>query len=272
MLLNVPIPVRDLEPPVNGRSTLARLFSNGPVYAASLAKFSPRDAAGQERPPTLSEWETLLHSATLAGPRDRIPSLPDDLTQLVYGRVSGVARGSRWRAQLSDPQSGGLTLQIPLPGQAYSYVISSVDRGTFGTGQVQSAPLLVRYPDTAYAAHGNYGVQYSLSLPLINPTDQIQTVTVALQTPLKSNQDQGNLQFYERPPQSIFFRGTVRIRYQDDQGTPRTQYVHLVQQQGQQGDPLVTLRVAPQDVRLVQVDLIYPPDAKPPQVLTVQTK
>ncbi|MEM7119360.1 MAG: DUF3370 family protein, partial [Chloroflexota bacterium] len=43
MLLNVPIPVKDLEPPINGRSTLARLRSSAPVYMASLAKFASQN-------------------------------------------------------------------------------------------------------------------------------------------------------------------------------------------------------------------------------------
>ena len=28
--------------------------------------------------------------------------------------------------------------------------------------------MLVRYPDTAYRAHGNYGIRYSFRLPLYN--------------------------------------------------------------------------------------------------------
>ncbi|WP_375539795.1 DUF3370 family protein [Cylindrospermum sp. FACHB-282] len=31
--------------------------------------------------------------------------------------------------------------------------------------------MLVRYLDRTYAAHGNYGVQYNISLPLSNITN-----------------------------------------------------------------------------------------------------
>src|SRR5919199_5434755 len=55
MLMNLPIPVRTLEPPLNGRSTLIRLHSDGTVYAASLARFAPVDSQGNERAPTLEE-------------------------------------------------------------------------------------------------------------------------------------------------------------------------------------------------------------------------
>jgi hypothetical protein len=52
---------------------------------------------------------------------------------------------------------------------------------------------------------------------------------------------------------------------------PQTRYVHLVQRRGQQGEPLVKLEMKSGEKRLVEVDFIYPPDASPPQVLTVKT-
>lgn len=269
MLLNLPIPVRTLDPPINGRSTMLRLRSSGPVYAASLATFAETDADGTEQAPDLATWEQLLQSGEFAGPRDKTPTLPGAAGALIYGRVAGVALGSQWQAQLSDPQNP-FRLTIPAPGQAFSYGISTLEQGTYGTGQVQSAPLLVRQPDTAYQAHGNYGIEYNLSLPLYNPTTESQRVAVTLQTPLKRNQPNTGLSFYEPPPSRIFFRGTVRLRYRDASG-PRTRYVHLVQQQGQRGVPLVELTLPPGTSQLVQVDLLYPPDATPPQVLTVRT-
>lgn len=265
MLMNLPIPVQSLTPPLNGRSALIRVRTNGPVYAASLGMFAPSTAEGSERPPTLQEWQNLLRTAGLAGPRDKTPTPPATPGKLVYGRVAGVAKGSRWISQ------NGLKLPIPSPGEAFSYVLSSVDRGTLGTGQVQSAPMLVRYPDTAYQAHGNYGIEYDLNLPLYNSSAQVQQVNLAIQTPIKTEQTQDGLRFNSPPPNRVFFRGTVRLRYRDDQGNPQTRYLHLVQKQGEQGSPLVTLTLNPQETRLVEVNLIYPPDATPPQVLTVET-
>jgi Protein of unknown function (DUF3370) len=271
LLFNAPIPTQTLTPPINGRSTLAHLLSTGEVRVASLALFAKTDAAGQERAPTLDEWEALLTSGTLAGPRDKTPTPVDQKGPLVYGRVAGVARGSRWQAQLINPtRSQQVQLAIPEPGGAFSYPLSTVARGTFGTGQVHSATMIARYPDTAYAAHGNYGVEYNLTLPLYNPTQTNQTVSVLLQTPLKT--DEGTaLKFNSPPPPRVFFRGTVRLRYQDESG-PQTRYVHLVQLQGQQGEPLVKLSLKPQASSLVQVDFLYPPDATPPQVLTIRTE
>lgn len=274
MLMNLPIPVRELTPPLNGRSTIMRLRSNGKVYMASLAMFAKQNPDGSERAPTLEEWQQLLETGDLSTPRDKTPTPLDavnNVNNFIYGRVAGVARGSVWKAQLVD-RPGSFDLTIPQPGEAFSYGLSTLVRGTLGTNQVQSAPMLVRYPDTAYQAHGNYALEYNLTLPLTNPTSQQQTVTIAIQTPIKEDQlSQPGLRFFDPPPRQVFFRGTVRISYNDDWGIPRTRYFHLVQRRGQQGEPLVQLNLPPGSRRLVAVDFIYPPDATPPQVLTVET-
>jgi hypothetical protein len=271
VLLNLPIPVRGLEPPLNGRSTLMRLRSSGTVYAASLARYAPLDAAGNERTPTLEEWQAILEKGELASPRDRVPTPPETTTgQIIYGRVAGVAQGSEWKAELVDSPTTR-TLTIPESGQAFSYGLSTLPRGTLGTGQSQSARMLVRYPDTAYFAHGNYGVHYSLTLPLVNPTRETQTVALTFQTPIKEDQLRQGLRFFEPPAKQVFFRGTVRVRYNDDAGSPQTRYLHLVQRRGQMSEPLVTLKMPPSNQRLVQVDFLYPPDSTPPQVLTIRT-
>ena len=271
MLLNLPIPVQSLDPPINGRSTLMRLRSNGAVYAASLAMYARLNPDGTERPPTLAEWQQLLDNGDLAGPRDRTPTPPEQTSgQVIYGRVSGVAQGSQWQAQLVD-NSDAHYLSIPQRGQAFSYGLSTVSQGRLGTNQIQSAPLLVRYPDTAYRAWGNYGIQYSLTMPLYNNTGQPQIITLSIQTPVKEDQTQGGLRFLNPPAPQVFFRGTVRLRYNDDQNLPRTRYVHLVQKKGQPGEPLITLKMKERDRRLVQVDVLYPPDSTPPQVLSVKT-
>lgn len=273
MLLNLPIPVRELTPPLNGRSTYMRLRSNGTVYAASLAMFAKTNADGSERVPTLAEWEDLLKNGDLSTPRDKTPTpIQGTGKPAIYGRVAGVSRGSQWRSLLTD-NSNSRYLTIPQPGQAFSYALSSLHGGTFGTGQIQTAPMLVRYPDTAYFAHGNYGIQYSLRLPLLNNSQSAKNVTVSLQTPIKENElTKSGLRFFTTPARQVFFRGTVRVRYRDEQGKPATKFVHLVQKRGEPGQPLVSLNMKPGDNSWVEVDFLYPPDASPPQVLTVATQ
>jgi len=258
--------------PSNGRTALMYLSSDGPLHLASLAMYAPRLANGDERVPTLSEWIGLLKTGDLAGPRDIPPTSPDDKAAdpFYYGRVAGVAQGERWDAiATDDPDSDSLS--IPAPGEAFSYVISTLDRNTLGTGQIQSAPMLARYPDTAYRAHGNYGVHYSLTLPLKNQTEALQTVFLKFQTPLQDESLKDGLRFRQPPDNAIFFRGTVRIQATNRLGLAQSRYVHLVQRRGQAGEPLLKLELPPGEQRQVVVDFLYPPDATPPQVITVQT-
>nr|WP_298975917.1 DUF3370 domain-containing protein [uncultured Thermosynechococcus sp.] len=258
LIANLPIPVQGLDPPLNGRSLLIRARSSGEIYLAGLARF------GHE-PPTLEQWQQTLMEGELVTPRDRSPTPPDQGGSIVYGRVAGVALGSRWHNPQQPP------IPIPEAGSAFSYPISSLVAGRLGSGQIQSAPLVRRYPDTAYAAHGNYGVEYDLILPLKNTSDRPHTVRLALQTPIKFDTPASGLRFFAEPPNRIFFRGSVRLRFRDDQGTPQSRIIHLVQRQGQQGEDLVRLTLQPQEIRRVQFTLLYPPDATPPQVLTIET-
>lgn len=279
MVLNHPINIRELVPPINGRSTLMHVESSGPVYVASLAQEVGIDENGEETPPSVESWMSILEEGSLAGPRDRTPApLPlEEGVQLIYGRVAGVSQGSRWDATLTDADSSenaepSSRFTIPTAGEAFSYGISLLYAGTMGTGQNQSAEMLVRYPDTAYESHGNYGVRYSLTLPLYNPTDTEKTVTVALETAIKEDElSEGGLRFFEPLPPQTFFRGPVQVRYSTDNGIPRIRNIHLVMRRGQQGTPLVEVTLAPQSSRTVNVDLLYPADSTPPQVLTIST-
>jgi hypothetical protein len=265
---------RGRELPSNGRSALLYLYSSGPVHVANMAMFAPRNNRGEERAPTLREWLDLLVNGGLAGPRDIPPTNPEQYREparFYYGRVAGVSRGSQWRTFITD-NDGTTSLQIPNPGESFSYVVSTVDRNTLGTGQIQSADMLVRYPDTAYRAHGNYGIHYNLALPLYNDTNEAKTVAIKLQTPLQDESLISGLRFRTPPEDRIFFRGTVRVSYSSGVlGNMQSRYIHVVQRRGQEGEPLLQLRVPAGVQRLVEVDLLYPPDATPPQVLTVKT-
>ncbi|MEM9215456.1 MAG: DUF3370 domain-containing protein [Cyanobacteria bacterium P01_F01_bin.150] len=258
--------------PTNGRTTLMRLFSSGPVHLASLAMHAPLTNDNHERVPTLSEWEDLLAEEGLSGPRDYPPTPPEaqQFSRFFYGRVAGVAKGSQWMATLTDNSRSG-SLTIPAKGGHVSYALSTLDHNTFGTGQIQSAPMVTRYPDTAYRAHGNYGIHYNLSLPLHNDTDQSQKVAIKFETPIQDENQRDRLTFLNPPDDRIFFRGTILLRYLDSWNLPQARYFHLVQKRGQEGRPLITLTMPPGDRRLVKVEFLYPPDATPPQVLTVET-
>ncbi|MBY0550808.1 MAG: DUF3370 domain-containing protein [Candidatus Obscuribacterales bacterium] len=262
LLYNLPIPVVGGRSR-NTRSTLVRASTSAPIYAASLATFTNGQA------PSVKDWEHILTNGSLAGPRDRRPTAPSRSASPIYSRVAGVSKGSVWRGYFTDDPHGALRLTIPSAGQSVSYVVATVEQGAFGTKQLQSAPLIVRYPDTSFKAHGNYAVEYNLYIPLTNPTSVKQPVTITLQTPFKSNISKNGLYFTNPPQKQIWFRGTIRTRYRDDNGAQVTRYTHVVERQGDAGSPILSLNITPGETRMVTVDFIYPPDCTPPQILTV---
>ncbi len=265
-----PPPIIQRPIPSNGRTAMMYLTSSGPVHVASLARYADTLPNGNERVPALQEWLEVLKQGSLAGPRDIPPSNPDTYRfgRFYYGRVAGVSKGSMWKATLTDNADADV-LTIPGPGDVFSYVLSSVDRNTFGTGQIQSAPMLARYPDTAYRAHGNYGVRYSLKLPFYNNRGADQTITIKFQTPMRDEQLANGLRFRRPPENRIFFRGTVRLKFKTQTGLERSHYVHLVQRRGQEGEPLLRLNIPAEARKELELELVYPPDATPPHVLTV---
>ena len=139
-------------------------------------------------------------------------------------------------------------------------------------GKIQSAPVIERYGDTAYLANGNYGVEYNLKMPLYNDSDSPKTVSLSIQTPIQNDEMNNALQFFASPEERVFFRGTVLFVYKADDGRSRAAYTYVVQNRGQQGQPLVTLTLAPGEQRDVTMQMLYPPDATPPQVLTITTE
>jgi hypothetical protein len=273
-LLVLPLPVRGLDPLLNGRNLQLRLNSDGPVDVATLAAFGPEGT-----PPPPEVWAGILAGGL--SPKEHVPTPRGAPGRMVYSRVSGVQRGATWTGRLTDPGRATLSAsRAPI-----SWPISSLERGTLGTGQVQTAELSAFYPGTAWAAHGNYGVTYALTLPLRNDTRRPLRLAVALESPVKTDAPQGGLKFRGAPLATtsgaeapatgpagpVMFRGTVEVSGLDGpEGRPAgRQSVHLVQRAGQEGPPLGTVTLAPGATREVRVRLIYPADATPPQVLSL---
>jgi hypothetical protein len=174
-----------------------------------------------------------------------------------------VQIGSTWSSTITDPKQPCLsTSRAPI-----SWPIASLERGRLGTGQVQTAELKAFYPGTAWAAHGNYGVAYDISIPLCNRSKLPVALNVALESPLKSDLPVGGLRFNAKPASAVMFRGTVELSGLD--GSPGRQSFHLVQRAGQQGPTLGTVSLVPGASRNLRVRLIYPADATPPQVLSL---
>lgn len=65
-LLALPIPVKGLDPLLNGRNLQLRLESDGPVQLATLAAF------GSEQPPEAEVWSRLLRGGLSA--KEHVPT------------------------------------------------------------------------------------------------------------------------------------------------------------------------------------------------------
>ena len=259
-LLALPIPVRGLDPLLNGRNLQLRLEADGLVDVATVAGFGKGD-----EPPGAAQWQQLLEGNL--SPREHAPTPPEARGPIVYSRVSGVQIGSSWRARITDPGRATLSVsRAPL-----SWPISSLARGSLGTGQVQTAPLQPFYAETAWAAHGNYGVLYDLTIPLRNDTPVPQRLELSLESPLKTDQPLGGLRFRSPPGNAVTFRGTVEVSGLDrDDGRPSGRRgFHLVLRSGMAGPALGQVSLAPGQQRQLQVRLIYPADATPPQALSL---
>jgi hypothetical protein len=259
-LLVLPLPVRGLDPLLNGRNLQLRLESDGPVSLATLAAFG-----GNTTPPPPATWARLLDGPL--SPKEHQPTPRGASGRIIYSRVSGVQEGSVWRATITDPGQRWLNASAA----PISWPIASLERGTLGTGQVQTAELKSFYPGTAWAAHGNYGVEYDLTIPLRNTDAATVQLELALESPIKGDQAQGGLRFNVTPSRAVMFRGPVEVSGLDGPGgrpSARRRF-HLVQRAGDRSPALGTVTLAPGATRNLRVRLIYPADATPPQVLSL---
>ena len=260
-LLVLPIPVAGLDPLLNGRNLQLRMKSSAPVYLATVAAFGNNNS-----PPSDQRWRALLSAGTRS-PKEHQPTPRGSKGRMIYSRVSGVQIGSTWTGTLADPGSTTLNInEAPI-----SWPISSLERGDLGTAQVQTAELKRFDKGTAWAAHGNYGVEYDLTLPLRNPDQSSRTVAIALESPDKRGSSTSKLQFKPGNSGPVMFRGPIEVTGLDGangRAMGRRRF-HLVLRRGQEGPRLGTVSLAPGESRRVRVRLVYPADATPPQVLTV---
>ena len=260
-LVVLPIPVAGLDPLLNGRNLQMRLQSSGSISLAIVAAYGNPKVA-----PLLSRLVELLQSGKLSTKEHR-PTPRGSSGKIVYSRVSGIQLGSTWKATLTDPGSPVLNaINTPI-----SWPISSLEKGSLGTGQVQTAELTTLYDGTAWAAHGNYGVEYDLTLPLHNGSNQTKTYLLTLESPLKNDNNNASLNFRNSATGPVMYRGLIEVSGLKSQArvSMGRRRFHLVLRQGQKGPDLGRITLKPGETHNIRVRLVYPADATPPQVLTL---
>jgi len=247
----------------NALSALLSFESLEPVHLSVLSWVS--DSGSPPRPQDLL---TLLASGQVAGPpeipvTEYDPAKPPPAGGFRYGRVAGMVSGASWRGKLEDlPQA---------PGERVGFPLSSVYLKRMGTGQNQSAPLRVRVPGTAVQSHGNYGVHYLLEADLQNPDPQARSYAVYLHQPLKvieRSPGEALAVFRSPPAEAVFFRGSLRLSWGPEQ-KPEDFWLHQVLRAGEEAPALKVLVLPAGETRRLKLELVYPPDATPPQLLEI---
>jgi hypothetical protein len=262
LLLNQAIPVASLTPPINGRSAFIKIETDQPLFAATLSSLQNK----VDNAPSLERWQQILQQSTLVTPREKSATEPGIPGPIVYGRVAGVQKGSLWLSNIVNSTDG--KYYDVSEAKIQNLPIATVADHTFETAQIQSAPLIARYADTAYLANGNYGVHYSLRFPLHNSSSTERLVTISIKNPVSDKKN--NFYFLPTPGNRVFFRGSLKVT-STLQTSTQFHFFHLVLHQGDSGQNIFKKTLAPAEIENVQLDFYYPPDATPPQIIAIES-
>jgi hypothetical protein len=236
-------------PPSNEGTSAFRFRSDGPVHAAVVL---------EDAQPSAGDVANRLRSGQLLArnPEDKPPTPPGSNAPFVFGRVAGVQEGAKWQGTITTP--GAVDYLIDDQDNQEAFILVGKRTNTLNTGQDHAAPLLTRYPDASYAAHGNYGVTYDLSIPLRNTSARERTVQLFMDSP------GGPL------PVSRVFRGSIGIDITDSLGNTDTQWVHVSQVAGEvPNTPLTRITLRPGETQNVRIRIAYPANATPPHALRI---
>ena len=181
----------------------------------------------------------ILDGGRLAPGRYYLNQLEAIQARRVFSRVGGVAIGDTYNANLAHDLSSSGPLHVPL---------TSTNRHSFGTGEIQVNRLASRMLDSALDNVGTYGVRFDLDLNLRGSGPY----GLVLSHP--SARD-------GKP--FIAFRGSIQLRSPAGQQTLHVglrsgESLLLTSLQLQQGQPLP-----------LQLSLVYPADSTPGHLLSV---
>ena len=222
VLFNTRLPARGI---ANG---LLRGRSDGPFQMAVVAAEDPQSDA---------DLLAVLDRGVLAPGRTYLTMLPDIQSGAVFSRVGGVALGDAYTATVSHDLDQG-PLHVPL---------TSTNRTTFGTREVQVNALASRMVDSSLDNVGTYGVRFDVTLNLkgSGPYELVISHPTAYGKQFTS------------------FRGSIGI--QTNEGYKE---VHVGMQSGESLS-LTPLNLVPGVNNPVTVSLVYPADATPGHLLSV---
>lgn len=207
---------------------LLRGRSDGPFQMAVVAAKNPRSDA---------DILSVLDSGRLAPGRIYLSRVRQIQDGTVFSRVGGVALGDAYQASVTHDLSQG-ALHVPL---------TSTNRHSFGTNEVQVNPLVSRMIDSSLDNVGTYGVRFDVQLNLKG--DGPYQLVLSHPTPNGRS--------------FVAFRGSIGI--ETDEGYRE---VHVGMRSGE-SLPIASLNLKPGQNNPVKVSLVYPADATPGHLLSV---
>lgn len=211
-------------------NALLRGQSDGPFQMAVVAARQPRSS---------DDLMAVLDQGVLAPGRVYLNRIAEIQNRQVFSRVGGIALGDEYQASVTHNLATDGALHVPL---------TSTQRHTFGTNEVQVNPLVSRMLDSSLDNVGTYGVRFIVDMNLRGegPYELVMSHPSAV----------GVKQF-------TAFRGSIQI--QTEAGV---QEFHVVLRSGQ-SLPLISLAMRPGVNNPVRLTLVYPADATPGHLLSV---
>lgn len=195
---------------------------------------------------------------------DYDPQSPPPRGTFRFGRVSGIVQGDSWQGTYRFQTQDWERLK---KGEALAWPVASTYLKQWGSGQNQSAPLLRKMPGSAVESHGNYGTYYRVRYQIQNP----EATPLRLQwrwTQPSAYQATAEPPLSYTPHQQVVFRGTVRVH----NSAHETRWIHLQTRQGVWQAPFYEQSLAAGESQEVEFAWVYPPDAIPPQLLSVEKR
>ena len=216
----------------------ARGIANGLLSGKSDGPFQLAVVAAEE---TASRRELLsiLNSGRLAPGRTYLSKVRDIQTGKVFSRVSGVAIGDHYKANLDHDLDEG-ALHVPL---------TSTHRHHFGTRDIQVNQLETRMIDSAVDNVGTYGVRFDVTLNLKGSGSH----ELVLSHPVAPNNKE----------EFTAFRGSIGIKTNEGY-----KEVHVGLRSGQSLS-LSEIKLTSSEYNPVTVSLVYPADNTPGHLLSV---
>lgn len=210
---------------------LLRGRSDGPFQMAVVAAKNPQNDY---------DIVAVLDQGVLAPGRIYLNKLAEIDSGRVFSRVAGVAYGDAYQASLNYDLRQG-PLHVPL---------TSTNRHTFGTGEVQVNALASRMLDSSLDNVGTYGVRFDVQLNLVGNGPFV----LALSHPTPNGRN------------FTAFRGSIGIETAEGY-----REVHVGMRSGE-SLALTSLNLRPGVINTVKVSLVYPADSTPGHLLSVVPK